>query len=74
MNIDVVKEKINWYKLLFTIFVTATVGCIGWLTGNFNTNTKFLMVCDGIVIVVLSIGISVVVYKIRFYLKRLGDF
>lgn len=74
MNIDVVKEKINWYKLLFTILITAAIGSIGWLTSNLDTPWRGLIITDILSILFLSFGISVVVYKIRFYLKKLGEF
>lgn len=74
MNIDVVKEKISWYKLLFTVLITATIGSIGWLTSHLNIQWKALIIFDIFGIVFLSIGVSAVIYKIRFYFKRLGEF
>lgn len=74
MNKEVTKEKINWYKLLFTILVTAIVGSIGWLTSHLGTPLKGLVILDIIGIIFLSIGLSAIIYKIRFYFKKLGEF
>lgn len=46
MNKEVIKEKINWYKLLFTVLVTVTVSSIGWLTSHLDTSWKALIILD----------------------------
>ena len=62
MSKDFLKEKISWYKLLFTILVTVLIGNISWFMGNYQSFAKIIIIADGIV-----------VYKIRFYLKKMEE-
>ena len=73
MNNDLCKEKISWYKLLFTLMSTALVACISWIVSNINYPLKVVILLNGISIVVIAMSMSAVVYKIRYYVKQLGD-
>ncbi len=50
MNIDLIKEKIAWYKLLFTVLVTLAVGTVGWFSANYSKAIHFFVVIDTIFI------------------------
>lgn len=73
MNKDLCKEKISWYKLLFTLMSTALVACIGWIVSNTNYSLKVVILLNGISIIAIAMSMSAVVYKIRYYFKKLGD-
>mgnify|MGYP004673740717 FL=1 len=73
MNNDLCKEKISWYKLLFTLMSTALVACISWIVSNINYPLKVVILLNGISIVVIAMSMSAVVYKIRYYFKQLGE-
>ena len=65
------KEKISWYKLLFTATLTALYGTIGWFFLNYNnTDLEHLILnisCSLVFICILVISM----YKIRFYINCL---
>lgn len=73
MKDDLYKEKISWYKLLFTLSATALVACIGWLVSNIDFQLKGVIILNVMSIVVISVGMSAIVYKIRYYFKKLGE-
>ena len=73
MNNDLCKEKISWYKLLFTLTSTALVACIGWIVSNTNYPLKVVILLNGVSIVVIAMCMSAVIYKIRYYFKKLGE-
>ncbi len=73
MEFDLFKEKINWYKLVFTILSTMFAASIGWLVSNINFPVKSIVVLNIFSIVLISIGITATVYKIRYYLNKLGE-
>lgn len=73
MNKDLYKEKISWYKLLFTLMSTALVACIGWLVSNTDYHIKGVIVLNGLAIIFISMSMSAVIYKIRYYFRKLGE-
>ncbi len=73
MESDLFKEKISWYKLTFTISATMLAACIGWLVSNIDFPLKCVIVLNCIAIIILSISIIVIIYKIRYYLNKLGE-
>ncbi|MBR1753358.1 hypothetical protein IJ732_00855 [bacterium] len=73
MRKEVIKEKISWYKLLFTLLSTALVACIGWLVANLDFPVKGVIFLNGLAIATISVGMSFIIYKIRYYLKKLGE-
>ena len=70
---DLYKEKISWYKLLFTVSATALAACIGWNVSNLDFQYKMVVILNDISIVAIAIGMSAMVYKIRYYFKKLGE-
>ena len=54
MNKDLCKEKISWYKLLFTLMSTALVACIGWIVSNTNYSLKVVILLNGISIIAIA--------------------
>lgn len=70
---DFLKEKISYYKLLLTFFVTALYGITGWyFNKNFsisNAMTTLLMLS----FIGMLISMSVIVHKIRYYTNKLED-
>jgi len=50
MNIELIKEKIAWYKLLFTVLVTVSAGTVGWFVANYSKTLKFFLVIDSILV------------------------
>jgi len=73
MNIELIKEKIAWYKLLFTVLVTVSAGTVGWFVANYSKTLKFFIVIDSILVTSFLIGIIFCFAKIRFYLNKLGE-
>ena len=73
MEFDLYKEKISWYKLIFTILTTVLAACIGWLVSNIDFPLKCVIILNGLSIVAISIGIVATIYKIRYYLNRMGE-
>lgn len=73
MNIDLIKEKIAWYKLLFTVLVTISAGTVGWFVANYSKALKFFIVIDSILVTGFLTGIIFCFVKIRFYLSKLGE-
>lgn len=73
MNTELIKEKIAWYKLLFTVLVTVSAGSIGWFVANFSKSLRFFIVIDAIFITIFLIGIIFCILKVRFYFKKLGE-
>ena len=73
MNKELIKEKIAWYKLLFTVLVTLTVVCTGWFVANYFNPVRAFVVIDIIFIIVFLTGIIASITKIRFYFKKLGE-
>ncbi len=73
MDKELYKEKISWYKLLFTLSSTALVACIGWLVSNIDFPVKGVIILNVFAIIAISIGMSTIVYKVRYYFNRLGE-
>ena len=73
MNSELFKEKISWYKLLFTLSATALAACIGWLVSNLDFPLKSVIILNVLSIIAISTGMSAIVYKVRYYLKKLGE-
>ena len=72
MKQDIYKEKISWYKLIFTISSAAITACIGWLVSNINFPIKSIIVLNILSIIAISFGLAVVICKIRYYFNKLG--
>lgn len=73
MNLELIKEKIAWYKLLFTVLVTITVGSVSWIVKNYLKAFPPFVIIDFILAVSFSIGIIFSIVKVRFYFKKLGE-
>jgi len=73
MNKDFIKEKIAWYKLLFTVLVTLVVGSVGWFATNYSKAILFFVISDIIIFTGFSIGIIISIAKIRLFLRKLGE-
>ena len=52
---------------------TALVACIGWIVSNTNYPLKVVILLNGVSIVVIAMCMSAVIYKIRYYFKKLGE-
>lgn len=70
---DFLKEKISYYKLLLTFFVTALYGITGWYFANKHAigSTLATFTIFGFIAIVISIG--AIIYKIRFYTEQLKE-
>lgn len=73
MNIILIKEKITWYKLLFTILVTLTAGSVGWVIANYSKALPLFVIADTFIITSFLTGIIFCFAKVRFYFKKLGE-
>lgn len=73
MNTELIKEKIAWYKLLFTVLVTVSAGSISWFVANYAKALKFFIFLDIIAIAGFAVGIIFSIIKVRFYFKRLRE-
>ena len=73
MNTELIKEKIAWYKLLFTVLVTLVAGSVSWFVANFLKTIRFFVIIDSILITSFLIGIIFCFAKVRFYFKKLGE-
>ena len=70
---ELYKEKISWYKLLFTLLTTALAACIGWLVSNINFPYKSVVILNELAIITISLCMSVIIYKVRYYFKKIGE-
>ena len=73
MNMDGLKEKINWYRHLFTFSAAINFACVGWFVSNYNKAAKSFLIIDVFFVVFSLIGIIVLVYKIKKHIKNLGE-
>lgn len=73
MNTELIKEKIAWYKLLFTVIVTVSAGSIGWFVSNYDKALKFFVIADAITFISFLAGITFCLAKIRFYFNKSGE-
>ena len=70
---DQVKEKLSWYKLLFTMLITIFIGNISWFMSSYRSFSKTILLIDMFIELLMVFAIGIVVYKVRFYLNKLGD-
>ena len=70
INEKYLEKTIDWYRQLFTLFSAISIACIAWLVSNYNESILQLIILDGIAIITAFFAISVVVIKIRKYLKK----
>lgn len=47
--------------------------CIGWLVSNIDFPVKGVIILNVLAIIAISIGMSTIVYKVRYYFSRLGE-
>lgn len=71
MNNDAIKEKIAWYKHLFTFSSAIDVACIGWLVNNYLQSGITIIFLNIITILFFAIIASFMGYKTRKYIKEL---
>ena len=73
MNIDGLKAKIDWYRLLFTFASIVCVASISWFYVNSEfAALKYLIVNISIIISSIA-GMLVLAIKIKKYIKILGE-
>ena len=68
-----VKEKLSWYKLLFTLFATSLVACISWLVNNVETANFKLILIDFGAIAFLVICVTICAVAIICEIDKLED-
>lgn len=71
MNKDALKEKISWYKLLFTFSSAVDVALIGWLANNYGQIVKIIMILNILAIICFSSITIITSYKVRKYIKEM---
>jgi len=73
MSLEFLKEKIGWYKLLFTLLSTVSVGNVSWFIASYKTSPKTIIAIDLLLIPIMFTGLGIMIYKVRFYLKKLEE-
>jgi len=71
MENELAKEKIAWYKLLFTILATAQVGSISWFVSHYDKAIKLFAIIDIMAFFAITLGLVLTIFKIRYYFKKL---
>lgn len=70
---DFLKEKISYYKLLLTFFVTALYGITGWyFNKNFSLGNAMVTLLI-LAFIGILISMAITVHKIRYYTYKLED-
>jgi len=55
--------------MLITIFI----GNISWFMSSYRSFSKTILLIDMFIELLMVFAIGIVVYKVRFYLNKLGD-
>lgn len=72
-NEEFLKQKVGWYRHLFTVFAAVTVGCAAWIVANYDKAAHYIVVLDIATIFAVGIAIGITVSKIRKYIKLLRE-
>ena len=56
-QIDIVKEKINYFKVWLGIFVITLIGLLGWISTNYETISNSKLVLSLLAILWLLVSI-----------------
>ncbi len=72
-NKEYFKQKISWYRQLFTLFFAVVVGCIAWLAANLEKPGQILVNLDILAIFVALVVLGILNTKVRDYIKKLRD-
>lgn len=70
---DFLKEKISYYKLLLTFFVTALFGMSGWYFSNRNSMGDLFTILAIFGFIAIITLVATAIYKIRFYIDKLKE-
>lgn len=73
INEEYYKQKIGWYRHLFTVFSAITIGCAAWLVASYDKVAQMLIYLDLITIFAVTVSMGVTVTKIRKYIKLLRE-
>ena len=72
-ELDVLKEKIAYLKVLFGIFVVTEISLVGWLASNFTEATIWMRSAS----IFVTIGFLVIIFilhrRIEMLIERLRD-
>jgi NO-binding membrane sensor protein with MHYT domain len=72
-QIDRVKEKIGWYKVLFGVLIAAALSLLAWLVNNLVTVPTWQLLCGVAGAVVVCAGIIAVHFYALKLIDSLGD-
>jgi len=61
------------YRHLFTFTVAINFACVGWFVGIYDKPFRMILALDLLWIFLTSLGIGIIIYKIRKHIKILGD-
>ncbi len=74
MNKESLKEKIGWYRHLFTFFSAVNFASVGWFVANFGKLIITGFLAMNILLIISSlISMFVLTFKIRKHIKKLGE-
>lgn len=73
LNEEYFKQKVGWYRHLFTIFTAINIGCVAWFISNFDNAHKEFLILD-LTAVLISVAIlGIVSNKVIKYIKLLRE-
>lgn len=70
---DYLKEKISFYKLWLTFFVTIDASITAWFFNNADKISLFKIIIVVISIVIVTVSITILTRKARKTIKNLGE-
>jgi hypothetical protein len=73
LNEEYFKQKVEYYRLLFTLFFAVEAGCIAWFINNFNKTYREFLTLDVLAILGVTATLIFTNLKIRGYIKRLRE-
>jgi len=73
MNKEELKEKISWYRHLFTFLAAVNFACISWFVANYGKYIIGFYIIDVLAIIFSYIIMFVLAFKIKKHIKKLGE-
>ena len=73
MNKEGLKEKIGWYRHLFTFLAAINFACVGWFIANLSNPFEIIFYLNVFAIIVSFIGILILIRNIKRHIKTLGE-
>jgi len=73
MNKEGLKEKINWYRHLFTFFSAVNFASAGWFVANYGKSAMGFLSINILLLIFSLAGMLFLGFKITKHIKKLGE-